>query len=216
MLCGLLGGHRHFSKFASLGCATGDTAMILVPRATHSPGHNATHQHHSTPAPQHNKEPTTRNQQQPQLKQQHRHQHHHNNQHRKPVYSQKKKTATTRQHATTPSINNQQQPSTMCTATRTGTTPATAATATTAAIRNNSNNQVAPHTAPSRNARACAQNKGHRQQQQQLQRKITSHGIKQHGNSVAASSDSGSTLLRFLVSNSKTHARHAKNAVVHQ
>ena len=184
-----------FSKFASLGCATGDTAMILVPRATHAqPGHNATHQHHSTPAPQHNQQQETNNNHS--FKHQHRHQHHHHN-------------------------TNHQQPTTTnnkCTATRTGTTPATAATATNSATTPTTvPSSCAPHRTLSRiDARACAQNKGHRQQQQQLQRKITSHGIKQHGNSVAASSDSGSALLRFLVSNSKTHARHAKNAVVHQ
>ena len=57
--------HRHFSKFASLGCATGDTAMILVPRATHAqpgPQRNASaSQHTSTSAQQgtNNKKPTT-------------------------------------------------------------------------------------------------------------------------------------------------------------
>ena len=135
----------------------------------HSPGHNATDQHHSTPAPQHNKEPTTtRNQQQP------KQQTTTNNQCTVP------KTATTRQHQAT--------------------------TATTV------QSSCVPHRKISRiDARACAQNKGQRQQQQQLQRKITSHGIKRNGNPGAASGDSGSALLRFLVSNSAKRTRVTLN-----
>ena len=149
----------------------------------HSPGHNATHQHHSTPAPQHNKEPTTRNQQQPQQ------------QTTTPPPTPPKQQSTTENQCT---VKKKQQ--------QHGIPQHQATTATTVP------SSCGPHRKISRiDARACAQNKGHRQQQQQLQRKITSHGIKRNGNSVATSGDSGSALLRFLVSNSAKRTRVTLN-----
>ena len=111
--------------------------------------------------------------------------------------------------------HHKQQPK--CTA-----TAATAATATTAATRNTwQRRQQLFHQAASQNAPspalmpAAAHKKSHRQQQQQLQQQITSHGIKQHGKSVAARGDSVSAILAFW---SRTAQRtcHTKTAVVLQ
>ena len=133
--------------------------------------HNATHPHHSASAHQHNQQLTTKNQQQPQ------------------------------QQPPTPP---QQQPSTIdnkCAVTTRTTTSATVASVTTAAIGNTKQKQPQLfHQAVSQNApspasgQLLAHRTGQSQQQQQLQQQISSHGIKLHNVSVAASGNSWSAI----------------------
>ena len=106
-----------------------------------------------------------------------------------------------------PTTNNKKPTTTnnICTVTRTATTPFTATTAATRSTKEQQEqlfHQPAFRVPERRlfriDARACAVKKSHKQQQQHLQHQMTSQGIKQSGNSVAASGDSGSALPACL------------------
>ena len=137
------------------------------------------------------------------------------------------RNASTSQHITTsaqPTTNDKKEITTTATTTTTTTTTHNNNTqqqmhrhknSNTTSHSNNSNNSGITHhqartptTVPSSrvpertlsriHARACAQKK-HGQQQQQPQQQITSHDIKQHGNFVAPSRDSGSVIPAFCL-----------------
>ena len=97
----------------------------------------------------------------------------------------KKPTTTTKPP---PTAQQQQQPFTTAT---TATTAAQHATPSNSSNNNSTKLRPRTHSLPTSMPRSCAQKKSRRQQQQHLQHKRTSQGIKRHGNSVAASGGPG-------------------------
>ena len=127
---------------------------------------------------------------------------------------------TAHQHNQQPTAGNQQQPQQQTTTNAQSQEQQQQRNhATPSKNRNNCSIELRPrkHPLPHRCPRLHTKKKGCRQQRQQLQQKLMSHGIKQHGDSFAASSDSGSAIKASGPEPQKhTCVTQKKTAVVHK